>query len=182
MNNPVPHHVRTTSALATLALALALTGCGGDDHDRADVTFATEMVQHHAQALDMVEMTEGRPLDPAVQRLADQISAAQAPEITTMSGWLEDWDEEVPDTGSMQGMDTMPGMMSADEVTGLETASDADFQQRWLELMVEHHTGAVEMARTEQADGDFAPAIDLAGEIISSQTVELDTMRGLLGS
>ena len=62
----------------------------------------------------------------------------------------------------------------------LENASDAEFQEMWLEMMVEHHTGAVEMATIEQEDGRYAPAVDLAGRIIDSQTQEIETMNGLL--
>lgn len=180
---------RALSALA-LAAALALTtaACGGaqrsaTEHDDADVAFATDMLPHHAQALTMVDMTTGRTLDPEVQSLADDIRAAQTPEIKTMTGWLTDWDETVPDTtGSMSGMDSsMPGMMSADDMSSLEDAPDADFQTRWLELMVQHHEGAVEMARTEIEEGQYQPAIDLATSIVASQTKEIDTMKGILG-
>jgi len=145
----------------------------------------------------MVDLTRNRPLDPEVQQLAEQIRDAQAPEIETFTDWLTDWDEEIPETmrdhanaghdmddmgDSMEGMDSdMPGMMSADDMTALKDASDADFQTMWLEMMVEHHEGAVEMAQTETEDGQYKPAIDLADTIVSSQTEEIDTMKGLLG-
>ena len=190
----------------TLGLALTLTGCGSDepsgtsaasqsdgteqsDHNDTDVQFASDMIQHHTQALDMVRLTENRTLDPQVEKLADDIRAAQAPEIETMTGWLEDWDEKVPDAmsghdmGDMEGdSPEMPGMMSSDEMAALASASDADFQDMWLQMMIEHHEGAVEMAETEQADGAYAPAIELAGDIIKSQTAEIDEMKSLLGS
>ena len=198
---------RTTRALGalTLGLALTLSACGNDDtgsdttsqvstteHNDADVTFATDMLQHHAQALSMVDLTEGRTLDPEVQQLAEQIREAQAPEIDTMTAWLTDWDEEIPDIASdhdmgdmgesMKGMDSdMPGMMTADEMTALGKAPDAEFQTMWLEMMVQHHEGAVEMAKTETEDGQYKPAVDLADTIISSQSEEIDTMKDLLG-
>ena len=205
----------TFRALAALGLGLTLSlgaaACGDDtepsgavgtsptEHDDADVAFASDMVQHHAQALSMVDLTLDRPLDPEVQALAEDIRAAQAPEIETMADWLTGWGEPVPETvrdhanaghdmGDMsdtmddmgEGTDDMPGMMSADDMDALESASDADFQQMWLEMMVEHHEGAVEMARTEQESGRFEPAVDLAGQIIESQTTEIATMRELL--
>ena len=93
----------------TLGLALTLTACGNDDdtssdtsaqlsatdHNDADVAFATDMIQHHAQALSMVDLTVDRTLDPEVQQLAEDIREAQGPEIETMSDWLQDWDEEI---------------------------------------------------------------------------------------
>jgi len=178
----------TLTAGLTLGLAtLTLSACGaGQDHDDADVAFATGMLPHHAQAIEMVEMTEGRDLDPEVQALAREIEAAQAPEIETMTGWLTEWDEPVPDTSgaaAMAGSDSMTGMMSGEEMTSLEReTSDAAFQRQWLELMVEHHTGAVEMAEAEQADGQYEPAIELAGEIVDSQSAEIAEMRRLLSS
>lgn len=203
---------RTTRALGaltiTLGLGLALSACGSDDgdsttqvstteHNDADVEFASDMLQHHAQALAMVDMTRNRPLDPEVQQLAEDIASAQAPEIETFTDWLTDWDEEVPETmrdhsnaeggmDEMGGMDhgmgeDMPGMMSSDEMAALNDASDADFQTMWLEMMMEHHEGAVEMAQTETDDGQYKPAIDLAGGIVESQTSEIETMKGLLG-
>lgn len=200
---------RTTRALGALTLGLALTACGNDDggstsstqvsateHNEADVAFASAMLQHHAQAVSMVDLTRSRPLDPEVQQLAEQIRDAQAPEIETFTGWLTDWDEEVPETMrdhtnaghnmddmgySMEGMDSdMPDMMSADDMTGLADASDAEFQTMWLEMMVEHHEGAVEMAQAETEDGQYKPAIDLADNIVSSQTEEIETMKSLL--
>lgn len=199
---------RTTRALGALtltaALALAAAACGNDDtstattsevstteHNDADVEFASTMLQHHAQALSMVDLTSDRPLDPEVQQLAEQIRDAQAPEIETFTDWLIDWDEEVPETvrdhsnaghdmGESMNDESMPGMMTSDDMGALEDASDADFQTMWLEMMVEHHEGAVEMAKAEQGDGQFKPAVDLAGDIVESQTAEVETMRSIL--
>jgi len=206
---------RATWAAAGLAVLLTLSACGGSDeaeapqklseteHNKADVTFATDMIQHHAQALSMVDLTMDRDLEPEVQELADSIRAAQSPEIETMSGWLQEWGEEVPSTmrdhvnggheghgddedssmsDSMEGMDEdMPGMMSAEDMDALENASDAEFSDMWLTMMIEHHEGAIEMSETEQDEGRFKPAVDLAGTIIESQTAEIDTMEKLLG-
>lgn len=206
---------RATWAAAGLAVLLTLSACGGNDeadapqklseteHNKADVTFATDMIQHHAQALSMVDLTMDRNLEPEVQELADSIRAAQSPEIETMSGWLQEWGEEVPSTmrdhvnggheghgdgedssmsDSMEGMDDdMPGMMSAEDMDALENASDAEFSDMWLTMMIEHHEGAIEMSETEQDEGRFKPAVDLAGTIIESQTAEIDTMEKLLG-
>lgn len=196
----------------TLGLALTLTACGSDEgpagatsaqvsntkHNDADVAFATDMIQHHAQALSMVDLTADRNLDPEVQQLAEDIREAQGPEIQTMSGWLQDWDEEIPETmrdhvnaghdmegmgDSMNGMDSdMPGMMSGDDFDELENASDADFQTMWLEMMVKHHEGAVEMAQDQRQNGQYKPAVDLGGNVVKTQTAEIAKMKSLLGS
>lgn len=201
-----PLAARALGALAaTLALTLTATGCSNDaadsppkvsttEHNAADVAFASDMIQHHAQALAMVDLAAQRPLRPEVQELTEAIRDAQGPEIETMSDWLTDWDEDVPETirdhanaghdmGDMEGTDgDMPGMMTADDLSELEAASDADFEAMWLEMMVEHHEGAVEMAEVEQSEGQFAGARDLADDIVDSQTAEIATMEDLLGS
>jgi uncharacterized protein (DUF305 family) len=180
------------AAAVVLGLVIMLLGaaCGSDEsaestsevsateHNDADVAFATDMIQHHAQALSMVDLTLGRPLDPQVQRLADGIREAQTPEIETMSDWLTDWDVEVPAT-MRDHLHADHGGGDAD-LQALEKASDAGFQTRWLELMVEHHEGAVEMAEAEQSDGRYEPAVELAGTIIETQQAEIDRMRSLL--
>ena len=202
------HINRTTRALGALTLTAALiltaAACGNDDastatssqvsttdHNDVDVEFASTMLQHHTQALAMVDLTEGRTLDPEVQALADDIRAAQTPEVEIFTTWLTDWNEEVPQTtdgghdmGDMSDTtdSDMPGMMSDADMGALEDASDADFQTRWLEMMVQHHRGAVEMADTETSDGQYKAAVDLAGDIMTSQTAEIETMEALLDS
>ena len=210
---PITLTRRSARILGTLTLGLAftLTACGNDepttdastqvsetDHNDADVAFATDMIQHHAQALSMVDLTVDRTLDPEVQQLADDIREAQGPEIETMSDWLQDWDEEIPETmrdhsnaghdmegmgDSMDGLDSdMPGMMSADDFDELENAPDSEFQTMWLEMMIAHHEGAVEMAQEEQDNGQYKPAVDLAGAVVETQAAEIDKMKTLLGS
>jgi uncharacterized protein (DUF305 family) len=199
------------AAALSVVLATGLVACGGEDeglqpdsatstapngdvYNSADVEFATQMIPHHAQAVQMAEMTRGRPLDPPVRRLVDRIREAQVPEVQQMSGWLTAWGEEVPATSldhahahdmgnmdDMEGADEMPGMMSADEMAALEQASDAEFQDRWLQMMVEHHQGAIEMAADEQEQGRFREAVRLAKGISASQAAEIDAMEKLLG-
>ena len=198
-----------------LALAVTLVACGdssessdssngtssdrqtavnGDVFNEADVAFATAMIPHHAQAIEMVTLTDGRPMDPTVAELANQIRDAQVPEVEAMTDWLTAWGEEIPATSldhtnaghdmeDMQGMDMdMPGMMSVEEMTALANAPDADFETMWLEMMVEHHQGAIEMARTEQADGANPEAVSLAESIEAAQQTEIDQIQQLLGS
>ena len=59
----------------------------------------------------------------------------------------------------------MPGMMSSEDMDKLEKASGAEFDKMFLEMMVKHHEGAVEMAETEKADGKYGPAKKLADDV-----------------
>lgn len=180
-----------------VAFTLTLAGCGSNDtngsgasaegHNQQDVTFATDMIPHHLQAVQMAEMAQTQASSAAVKTLAEEIKAAQGPEVDTMSGWLESWGEDVPDEsmGGMDGMDSgsadsMPGMMSDQAMSDLGAATGSTFDQMWLESMIAHHEGAVQMADTEIADGKDPDAIALAKSIKAAQTTEIATMKKLL--
>lgn len=190
MNNTKRTILKTLTPM--LALGFALSACGGSDsqtdpassdHNEQDVTFATEMIPHHAQAVRMSEMAARNAESQDVLDLAADISAAQDPEIKQMSGWLEAWGEPVPDTdmGGMGGMD-MAGMMSPEEMDSLDAATGAAFDEMFLTSMVEHHEGAIDMAQTQRAEGENAEAVELAETIEETQTAEIKTIRELLAS
>lgn len=195
--------LRKTLAATTLvvAAALGLTACADDTSDTspdetsetsdtasqfndADVKFAQEMIPHHEQAVEMAELAADRAESTEVKQLAADIEAAQGPEIETMTGWLDAWGEDVPsgsmDHGDMGHGDT--GMMTEDDMTMLEDADGAEFDRMFLEMMIEHHEGAIDMARTEQANGGNPDAIALAEQVETDQEAEIDKMKQLLGS
>jgi uncharacterized protein (DUF305 family) len=135
-------------------------------------------------------MTLGREVEPKVQQLAEDIRATQTTEVEQMVDWLTAWDKKIPRTaidhgnahgeGGAEMHHDLPGMMSPDKMDALETASDGEFQAMWLEMMIEHHQGAIEMAQTEQENGVFAPAVHLAKKMEAAQKREIETMQGLL--
>jgi len=195
------------AALATGALILALLagGCGehGPDHNNMgtaatsaaapksgatfnaiDVKFATDMIPHHRQAIEMAEAARSKAATPEVKALADRIAKAQEPEIATMSGWLTAWGAPVPSPGAMHhdmgDMGQMPGMMTDREMQDLSKAAGKDFDRMFLQMMIKHHQGAVEMAKTEQAQGQDPAAKQLAAKIAADQTAEITEMQGLL--
>ena len=192
---------RTLMSIAFAVIAaLTVAGCGSDTDSNdspgsagssdaqfndADVTFAQSMIPHHEQAVEMATMAQERASSTEVKQLADKIAAAQGPEIDTMTGWLEDWGQEVS-SDSEGGMDhsgsDMSGVMSDDDMESLGAATGAEFDQMFLEMMIEHHTGAIEMAQTEQQDGENPDAIALAEKIEADQTAEIAQMQDLLGS
>ncbi|MCA1712258.1 MAG: DUF305 domain-containing protein [Actinobacteria bacterium] len=192
---------RTARRLVPAAVALAglalVAGCGGSSsgavgaaggssqsssaaHNAADVTFATDMIPHHAQAVEMADMALAAAVDPEVKSLATAIKGAQDPEIKTMTGWLTDWKAPVPMTGmghSMSGGGM--GMMSADEMAALGKATGPAFDKLWVDMMTRHHTGAIEMAKTELSSGKYDDAKALAQQIVTSQTAEVAKMAAI---
>lgn len=151
----------------------------------ADVAFAQGMIPHHEGALTMAEVATDRASDPRVADLAERIEAGQDPEIDLMTGWLQEWGQPLPDdSGGMGGMDHGSEDMGGMDMGGMDMEdmppSGPEFDRMWLEAMVEHHEGAVEMARVEIEDGRNAEAVDLARLISETQTQEIEEMQQLL--
>jgi uncharacterized protein (DUF305 family) len=146
----------------------------------ADVMFAQMMIPHHEQALVMSRIVLDKDgVDPAVVDLATRIESAQEPEIATMEGFLDEWG--VPQMGDHSGHE-MDGMLSDEEIQALAAADAATVSRLFLEGMIAHHEGAVDMAEAEIADGENAEALALAQEIIDAQEAEIAEMRELLAT
>lgn len=192
---------RTFLPAAAVAATVFLASCGGADEEsapaapespeqtaaefnHADVRFAQMMIPHHEQAVEMAELADGRAGEE-VQALAEEIEAAQGPEIEQMNDLLESWGEEpMDDMGGMDhdGMDGMDGMMSEQQMADLEQAEGDAFDTMFLEMMIEHHEGAIAMAETEIEKGANPEAQELAQEIIDAQRAEIEQMNDMLGT
>lgn len=198
---------RVLAAAATLTIGLILAGCSTNNssspdtsssdtslskssssaasHNDQDVRFTQQMLPHHQQAIEMSHMllAKGSGVQADVVTLAKQIKAEQGPEIMKMTGWLKSWNEptQMP---SMSGMDhsSMSGMMSDSDMQDLQNASPQDAGKLYLEQMVQHHTSAVDMAKTEVTKGKNADAGALAKSIVKSQTEQITQMQDMLAS
>lgn len=189
----------TGTTAATSSATTSATASAADEaaaHNDADVMFAQMMIPHHSQAIEMSDMLLAKQDIPAdVTALAEQIKAAQGPEIAQLESWLEQWGEptEMPETGNndMPGMDMdegmdgmegmqMEGMMSEEDMQALSDAQGTDAARLFLEQMIAHHEGAIDMAQTEIEDGQFPDAVEMARTIADTQQQEIDTMRQLL--
>ena len=189
------------TAAITLAALLALAGCasttssGGMDNmpgmgssasaspaadvNDADMQFTMMMIPHHEQAVEMADMILAKDgIDERVITLAEQIKAAQGPEIELMESWLDDWGTPM---GDMDGMDH-GGMMSDTDMQALEDATGDEASRLFLEQMIVHHEGAIEMAQDEVDNGQNPDVITLAENIIASQTTEIATMEDILAT
>ncbi|NUW43601.1 DUF305 domain-containing protein [Nonomuraea rhodomycinica] len=168
----------TAQATTSSASSAPATQPGGS-FDDADVMFAQMMIPHHRQAVEMAGLAATRAGDPEVKKLAAKIKAAQDPEIATMTGWLQGWGK--PEPTGMGHMDHgMPGMMSAEDMDQLKDAKGAAFDKQFVRMMIAHHEGAIQMARTELAQGRDDAAKKLAQSIQSSQQAEIDQMKQIL--
>lgn len=202
--------IRILAAATVGAAALIVAGCGSDDsgssptppstssttdmpgmhHDGsttqpasrsdfndADVSFLTMMYPHHAQAVQMAELVPSRSQNQQVITLAAAIQQAQAPEMEQFATLLRDFGKPAPSATMDHPMD---GVMTQQQMDALRAATGADFDRMWLEMMIEHHQGAVDMANTEIADGTNAETKALAQNIRTTQQAEIEQMRGML--
>lgn len=151
-----------------------------DNHNAADVTFATDMIPHHRQALTLAELVPDRTDNPDVIALAEEITAAQQPEIDQLEAMLNQWGAPLPDGHSDHHAD-MAGMVDQATLDRLETLRGGEFDTLWLQSMIGHHEGAVQMAETEIADGENSAAKELATNIIADQQAEIDKMNEMMG-
>ena len=148
----------------------------------ADVKFVQMMLPHHEQAVAMSDtLLKKTGVNPEVTALAQQVKAAQQPEIDTMKSWLAAWGEDEMADDSMGGMGHSGGGMASDaELKEFEQADGAAGQKMYLEMMTAHHEGAIEMAEAEVSDGENPDAVQLAKQIITTQQQEITTMQDLL--
>jgi len=180
----------TTTAVETTATSGSSTTEQAEEsaqHSEADVMFAQMMIPHHEQAIEMSDIILSKDDVPAdVTSLAEEIKAAQGPEIAQLTDWLEQWGEPTQpegmdmDMGGDHDMAQMEGMLSDEELQQLSDAPGPEAAELFLNQMIAHHEGAVAMAEDQVENGTYPPAVDLAQTIIDTQQQEIDTMRQLL--
>src|ERR1700694_4048968 len=138
------------------------------DYNDADVTFLQMMYPHHAQAVEMAQLVPGRSQDQQVLALAANIEKAQAPEMSQISALLQSFGKPAPTTDAGHTTGT-PGMMALDQMNPLKGLSGKDFDRMWLQMMIDHHAGAITMSNTELANGTNPDSTSLAQTIIHNQ-------------
>lgn len=204
---------QTHRSLATALLAVALTACGGaaqvgqprpvpagQDHGthalpqadptgghpwtEADVRFMTQMIGHHAQAVEMARLAPTHGASPQVRTLAARIIGSQEDEIATMRQWLRDRGQ--PDPGEHAHHDhgaMMPGMLTPEQMAQLDRARGEEFDRLFLALMIQHHRGAVQMV--SQLFGSYGAGQDetvfkFASDVNVDQETEIARMQRML--
>lgn len=169
------------------AVALSRTG-----YVEADVRFMQHMLVHHAQAVEMVELLKTRGASEQVRRLGERIAQSQQAEMDLMEEWLlsRGLPTSAPDPhaghrGHAPDPNTpaMPGMLSPAQMAELAAASGPGFDRLFLQGMIRHHQGALDMVEDLLAHPDTAedPMLsDFASSVTADQSAEILRMQSIL--
>jgi uncharacterized protein (DUF305 family) len=157
----------------------------------ADVEFMQGMIHHHAQAILMSGRAASHDASPAIRELTARIIVAQRDEIAFMQRWLRERNLDVPDADTshftMAGMNMklMPGMLTAEQLKILNESRGKDFDRRFLESMIIHHEGAIEMVTklfSSQGATQDEYVFRFASDVDADQSAEIERMRRMLAS
>jgi uncharacterized protein (DUF305 family) len=198
---PGYRYPRWLLAVVGVVCALALIGAGGavvvltgfgtdraPAADSVDAGFARDMATHHEQAVEMAGVVRDNSSDPAVRLLAFDIETGQLAQVGEMRGWLDSWDQTgQSDIPQMSWMDhtiapgqLMPGMATTAELAKLKSLRGKALDVYFLQLMIRHHQGGLEMAQygAQHAAKSYVRA--LAASIVTNQQNEVVTMEQML--
>jgi uncharacterized protein (DUF305 family) len=161
----------------------------------ADAGFARDMQVHHAQAVEMSLIVRDSSTDPAIRLLAYDVLRTQQQQAGQMYAWLELWhlpqaSNQAPmawaagmshDSGTASGGATaMPGMAAAADLTRLGQLRGRAADRLYLQLMIAHHRGGVQMAEAAVRLAHRPEVVSLAGKIVTGQQSEITLMDGML--
>jgi uncharacterized protein (DUF305 family) len=165
-------------------MSMPVTIPKGALYTEADVHFMQGMIAHHAQAIYMSRLATSRGASPRLLKFANKIDQSQQAEIRLMQDWLVANKQSAPDTGSWRTM-TMPGMLTPAQLATLDAARGPEFDKQFLNLMIQHHQGALKMVADLLATPLAAQDVDVsvfANDVVTVQTAEIDTMNEMLAN
>ena len=152
----------------------------GASYVQADVDFLNGMIIHHEQAILMSRYANKRTNNKTILDLAERIDASQEDEINFMQSWLKSREELMPSMSHDNHKHMkMSGMASAKQLNDLEDAKSTDFDKLFLQLMIAHHDGALEMVKELKKYPGSAndPLLnEFVSDLINDQSVEIERM------
>lgn len=174
---PVVVPGRPGEAARTIGAREAATAVPTPTANAADVKYAQNMIAHHRQALEMAILASSHAGSERVKSLASRIRDSQLPEIQVMSLWLAQQGLRPPDHHvSHPDMSAMPGMATPEQLKALAASSGQDFDRLFLQLMIDHHRGAITMSEWVLTSGSHLRIEELANEVATTQAGEIRRM------
>lgn len=155
----------------------------GPKDETFDLRFIDAMIPHHEGAVNMAQEALQKSKRPEIQQLAKTIIAAQDQEINQMRQWRKAWYPTMDDTPMMYdtGMGHMmpmsDQMRTSMMMAGDLGTADDQFDLRFIDAMIPHHQGAIDMANQAVEKSERPEIQKLAQDIISSQQSEIDQMQ-----
>lgn len=158
-------------------------------NNSAEAGFVRDMSTHHAQAVSMADAIRSRTQDPLLAALATDIVLTQQSQIGRFSGWLDQWGLPITSLDAPMSwaqehtamdMEAMPGMATNDEIRQLDSLPLDQAEVLFLNLMIRHHRGGVEMAEAVLTMTGRDEVRRLASSIVTSQQSEIDAMQSML--
>ena len=165
-------------------MSMPVTIPKGALYTAADVHFMQGMIAHHAQAIYMSRMAVSRGANARLLKFANKIDQSQQAEIKLMQDWLIANHQSAPDTSSWRTT-MMPGMLTAEQLATLDAAKGPEFDRQFLNLMIQHHNGALKMVADLLATPLAAQDVDVsvfANDVDVVQTAEIALMNQMLSN
>ena len=152
------------------------------EHTDADVEFMRMMIAHHDQAIVMTGWVDERTSNRDVRLLAERMRISQEDELEQMASWMQDRGQPLREGGHDHLYAAMPGMLTDEELEQLEHAKGAEFERLFLEGMIRHHQGALEMVEDLWAAGGGNETWigEFARHVESDQGIEIVRMQQML--
>ena len=159
----------------------------GISYSLGDIQFLRGMIPHHAQAKEMSALAQERTNNTTVLAVAARITLSQDDEISMMQGWLRDQGLDAAAEGvhHQPGFERMKGMLSDEQMEELAASTGPEFNRLYLEYMIDHHQGALEMVEMllDQRGSVQDPLLyEFTSDVTSDQTSEIERMDLLLAS
>lgn len=143
--------------------------------------FIDTMIAHHQGAVDMAQLVNTRTNRDEMKKLAQSILDEQRREIANMQAWRKDWFADAKPALNMDFPGMRSGMAGMDNVK-LAGLKSNEFDIEFIKQMIPHHEGAIEMAKALKADDEkYAELRNMAEAVISTQSAEIEQMKGWLG-
>lgn len=144
-----------------------------------DARFIMMMIPHHEGAVTMSQDALINASRPELKELAQSIITSQQAEIATMKQWQSQWSGgTMPAMGKGMMSDEMMTKMHAQMTAGL-LPKDAGYEGRFIDMMIPHHQGAIDMAKDAIAKANHPELKDFARNIIAAQEREIKLMTEL---
>ena len=160
----------------------------------ADVDFVKGMIPHHAQAVLIASWAKSHGARSDVLALCERIVVGQTDEIHLMQHWLRERGQEVPPEDAkthkmkMNGMVhemIMPGMLNAEQLAALDRARGSEWDRLFLEAMIGHHAGAIDMVNQLMSSPGGATddlVYRFSADVYADQTTEIERMQKMLAA